>query len=786
MPAMRSFSPTLIDRTKRELCGIVAQVVYHDPSGGFFTAKLRTGESVVGNVDENGLDPGTTYRFLGRWTEHARYGPQFQFDSLVEDTPADRAGVVQYLARMVRSITQAKAERLYDAYGEETIAVLRGDAVRVAEDGFMSPWAAAEVAKQLTALHATERTTIDLFSLFAGKGFPRTAIKQCVGRFGARAAQIVRADPFKMLTADIAGVGFRRADKLYLELGLPPARLKRQMLAAWSALHDDSNGHTWSIEGAARKAILAAVGAGAARFKDAIAMGIRARWLATREDSRLWITERSKAAAEERCALQLYRLMQGRPVLWPAIPDSSAVSAHQREKVTPLLASPVAILSGSPGTGKTFVAAAILREVVAQIGRQDVCVVAPTGKAAVRIAEAMSRYGLGLEATTIHRRLEIGRNGHDGKGWGFQRHEGNPLPHRFIVADEMSMTDVELAADLFAACPTGSHVLLIGDIGQLPPVGHGAPLRDMIDAGVPTAMLTEIQRNSGLIVHACTAIKGGKRFTTCEKLDPDSGQNLRFIETEDADAQVDMLRKIVEAIQSSGKHDPVWDVQVLVAMNDSSTVSRLPLNALLQGILNPPADAASAARQFRASDKIICLRNSFMNSYVVCEHSPPDDTDSYMKLHAENGAAVEVYVANGDQGRVLAVDDKRAVAQFDGPTRVVTIQLRKPGKGEGEAENAEGGTGGDFSLAYAITVHKSQGSEWPVAIVMVDEQAGAVASKEHHYTALSRASKICIVIGKRSVMQRQCGKSALKVRKTFLVELIRELTAGEGDAEGAK
>jgi exodeoxyribonuclease V alpha subunit len=766
------------DRTQRELCGVVSRVQYHDGTSGFFVGQLSTGETVLGEVQQDEIEIGTRYRFLGRWIDHATRGPQFKFDSLIIDTPSDRRGVVQYLCREApKLVTQRQAEKLVDRYTPAAVLdVLRTDTGRVVADGLLGAWPAGELAALLRERQAFERTTVDLFTLFAGRGFPRNTIKACIARWGVRAADVCRRSPYSMLVAEIPGVGFTRADKLYVELGHDPARLKRQMLAAWDALRSDSDGHTWHVEGKCRTAIIKAVGVQAARFDAAIQMGIRSRWLATRtaSDGRQYITERGKQQDEQTIADELRRLMRCRASLWP-VDFGPPLSDHQQQALATILTGPVAILGGTPGTGKTFSAAQVLGQLMRRVGRERIAVCAPTGKAAVRITEALARYSIALEATTIHRLLEIGRNGHDGRGWGFQRSRDNPLDKSVVVVDETSMVDVPLMAALLQACGDGTHVLFLGDPYQLPPVGHGAPLRDMIAAGVPSAVLTEIKRNAGLIVTACAAIKDGAKFRTCQKFDAATGDNLRWIECDTPEAQLDALRSVIQGVKQGGRFDPVWECQVLCALNDASPVSRNPLNEMLQGMLNPPLDTVPTGGPFRVRDKIICLRNSMMPLWerLTDDHSPTD-TASYHKLLP----AADCFVANGDVGRVLAVDASAAVVQFLWPDRTVKIELRKGSKDDPSNEGKAGGGMSDFALAYALTVHKSQGSEYPLVLMMVDDQAGQVASREHLYTAISRASKLCICIGRRATADRQARKVALAKRVTFLRELIQGEPAG--------
>ena len=569
------------------------------------------------------------------------------------------------------------------------------------------------------------------------------------------------------------------------------------MLCAWNSLREDTTGHTWHRQGAAVEAIQRSVVGARVNPEAAIELGLRGGWLDRREDppssGYYYLAESEKARAERRLADSVRRLLRSCTVMWPAVPDpatspvpshgmSPRPTEHQRERATQALSRPLGVLSGTPGTGKTFLAAAVIRLVVDQFGRDAVAVCAPTGKAAVRVTAAMQRYGLRITATTIHRLLEIGRNGRDGKGWGFLRNAANPLEQRFLFVDEASMLDCSLAADLADACADGTHVLLVGDPYQLPPVGHGAPLRDLLAAGVPNGELTEIRRNAGMIVQACRSIKEGKKFETCDKFDPEAGANLRHIETpaDQPGAAVEVLRQVLRRFKASGKFDPIWDVQVLTPLNAKTPVSRVELNRMLQGELNP-AGATAEPNPFRIHDKIICLKNSWMQKVELKttrrDGSSPADPANYIDVQATIMEPKDVFLANGDVGRVLAVAPRQTVARFSDPDRLVRIPMGKVKEGDeerwNEGEGAESkGTGCDFALAYAVTYHKSQGSEWPVVILMADKNAGMVACRELWYTGVSRASKLAILIGPRQVVDRQCKVVSLPRRKTFLKELL--------------
>jgi exodeoxyribonuclease-5/exodeoxyribonuclease V alpha subunit len=333
------------------------------------------------------------------------------------------------------------------------------------------------------------------------------------------------------------------------------------------------------------------------------------------------------------------------------------------------------------------------------------------------------------------------------------------------------MVDTDLAAALLAACADGTHVLFVGDRGQLLPVGHGAPLRDLIAAGVPCGELTEIRRNAGLIVRACVQIKAGQRVETAEQYDADAGKNLRHVEVRTAEESIEALRRLLARFRQSGRFDPLWDCQVVVAVNANSRLSRKNLNRLLQMELNPNGLRAEP-NPFRVGDKLICLKNSSFPLVDLRPEGEAHNVQHYIEVRDDGGEPVAEFVANGDIGRVLAVAPKLTVASFTLPDRTFKIPMGAPNASDDRDD--ESGTGCGFSLAYAVTTHKMQGSEAPVIIAMIDDYPGAmrVASREWWYTAISRAQKLCILIGRRDVLERQCRRKTLDRRKTFLKELL--------------
>jgi exodeoxyribonuclease V alpha subunit len=454
--------------------------------------------------------------------------------------------------------------------------------------------------------------------------------------------------------------------------------------------------------------------------------------------------------------------------LWPSPAELSIATAHQREQYGKATRGPVGILAGNPGVGKSHCIAQIIRAVTSQCGISQVAVASPTGKASQRLNEFFHEHNIhGVDATTIHRMLGISRNGHDRKGWGFIHNSENPLRKRFVFLDEMSMTDTDLWASALAAMPPGTHVLCVGDFAQLPPVGHGAPLRDMIAVGLPYGELTEVHRNDGDIVTACRDVKEGRPFQPSTAIDLAAGRNLCHVE---ATRPAIILGSLGDLLRSCPPDiNPTWDVQIICAINQHSEVSRILLNTMLQNILNPDGEQLEGMK-FRIADKVICGTNQML-PVVECPFCNSNKGADAVVWNGKANQCTECdhvwpikempvdFVANGEIGRVTHLEKGLIHVTFDAPSRTVRV-------GPGAIS--------DFDMAYAITCHKSQGSQWPVVMVVVDDSRGAdrVTSFEWHRTSWSRAQKLCFTVGRLSTIHRQCRKSALRDRKTFLVEKL--------------
>lgn len=756
-------------------------------ASAFANSDINAEITIKGQADLDELRRDQTYRFYGRWTSYKnrRTGTderQFFFQSFVIQQPHSRQGVIQYLRTAGEGFNfgVGKATKCWELFGSDAVKMLREQPEKVAialsasgRHFHLSLADAEKIAAKLDSEAALEGCTLDLMDLLTGRGFRKSTARLATRAWGNHAARMIRRNPYRLMSLPGAGAGFKRCDSLYLDLKLPPGRLKRQALCAWYTLASDSEGHTWHPIEFAQQGIRGSIASADLQLEKAITLACRGKATAmlrtatatgplVDDGERRWLAEGRKARNEEDLAELVSEAML-EPCNWPDAIQlrqvDERITDHQIEQLSAALQGTVAILGGGPGTGKTWCVAVLVKLLMTIYGRDGIGIGAPTGKAAVRVTEALSAYGIPLRARTWHSMLaQVPRTG------------GTHFPFKVIVGDESSMVDTDLMANVFRHRAAGTLVLLVGDCHQLPPVGHGAPLRDLIAAGLPYGELREIKRNSGGIVEACAAIRDRKPWQP--------GDNLQIFEHAEPEFQIKRMLQLLQHVRSDG-FDPIWDCQVVVPVNKKSPLSRKELNKLLQAELNH--NAGVDGLPFRVGDKAVNTKNGYFPAFTGRDGS--FDGDGWIESdEVSANDRGEIYVANGELGRVLEVQPSLTVIQLDNPRRTIKVPRGKAEaaddgesiSGEAAADDNAPTTGCSWDLGYALSVHKSQGSEWKIVICMIDDYPGArmVCSREWWYTAISRAKEKCALIGKRSVIDQGCKKQALGKRKTFLKERI--------------
>lgn len=423
---------------------------------------------------------------------------------------------------------------------------------------------------------------------------------------------------------------------------------------------------------------------------------------------------------------------------------SISLTQEQLDAVEVINDNNLVLFTGPPGAGKTTTLSHWLKSVD---DLQNTWCFAPTGRAAQRMMEAFDECGVRMHAKTIHAGLIPDRSGYDGNGWTFYYNKNNKIPCDRVVVDEFSMMDDAMCRSLFEAIEPGTHVVLIGDPCQLPPVGKGKPFINMIESGaIPHAKLTTVHRFAGRIAQVCQQINAGRTITPSPRLDLDKNaseigpENFRHVECRTAIDSLITLDKVLAKVAERG-FSLKNDVQVIVTRNDKGGVNRQLVNDRLQSLINPKGFSVRDC-PFRKGDRVMCLQNGLRDTWAI-NGSYPEST------------GCNRYVANGESGVVVYVDIKSILVDF----------------GDGHLiKFTSGQWRGQICLAYAITTHKSQGGGFPVAIYMIDDTM--LVDRALTYTAVSRAKRMCFSIGSLSLMQRQVQKVSVDSRKTFLKEML--------------
>ena len=605
----------------------------------------------------------------------------------------------------------------------------------------------------------------ELIKLFVGTGLPRDLAATCCHRYPRILPSQVKENPFKALLG-IPRCGFKLVDKVWTRLGLPSESIIRQAYGMKYVLTKLGDGSIWAERIPVRQALSEFVHTNLIRFDEAVeyaqedglieSISIFSNGsISVLNEGDVELYAEAGLARAERLTAQMY--CKGTVFGWPKIEQGegkTALSDHQYAVVKSCLRNRVSILTGGGGTGKTFVAARIIRQVLRDAGAK-VIVCAPTGKAAVRCNEALSECGVDAGAKTIHSILGY-RGGDD--------FTVSQIDADLVVVDETSMVDTPLMSKLMLAAEN-SLVLLIGDPYQLPPVGAGAPFRDMIDHDETAGELTEILRNSGAIVEAGQYIREGKEFSTYASESEDG--NLWHVQCDSPEQVAGNILGQIHLAQHEG-YDPIWDVQVIAALNMKEPLSCEKLNQFLQEHLNP--NEAIEGTVFRLGDKVINTKNSFLSRAKKREST--GQWKAYpLAADAVTNEAGEIYVANGEMGTIFSIDPgKFMIVRLDNPLRYVNVFMWKTSEYSDEGE-----TGSVWQLGYAITCHKSQGSQFPVCIIAIDESNGArrLVDRSHVYTAVSRAKHRCVLVGNIQTVYRSIRQSSIWRRRTLLKERIK-------------
>lgn len=723
-----------------QLEAVIEETIFRNEENGYSVVQAKAGResvTVVGTLPA--LAPGEQVLLSGSWTAHPQYGKQWKATACEIRKPTTLLGIERYLGSgLIRGVGPSTARLLVQAFGKNTLDVLSEYPERLTEVPGIGKKRAAQLAESFQEQYAAREAMVFLQSYGVS---PSLAVKISKA-YGADAQRKIRENPYRLID-DIDGVGFLTADRIALSLGIPQDSEYRLRSGLKYVLQEAAagEGHTFLP-----KPLLLERAARALRVEDGLLAHALDTLLFAREIIALDLDGQEALLlsgffyAEKEIARYL-KLLMGRE---EKIPETQILekiqqferehqiqfSENQRRAVSEAVRRGLVVITGGPGTGKTTIINCIL-----WLLGKDVLLAAPTGRAAKRMSEAT-----GHEAKTLHRLLEFaGDEGH------FQRDEQNPLDCGCVIVDEMSMVDVFLMRSLLVALKPGTKLILVGDADQLPSVGAGNVLGDILKSGVvPSVRLTDIFRQSeeSLIVLNAHRINHGEP-PILNRRDSDFFFERRPVPDEAAQAIVGLCARRLPAFLHSDA--PARDIQVL-APTKKSGAGVYQLNALLQAALNPPApwkkEIAYGETVFRTGDKVMHIRNNYQL---------PWKTDG-----GEEGEGV----FNGDVGFVSAVDNQ---------DRIVTVRFDDERTVEYDYQQLE-----ELELAYCLSVHKSQGSEFPCVVMPVLGGPPRLLTRNLFYTALTRARKLVVLVGREDAIADMVRNNHIATRYTTLRQRLEE------------
>ncbi len=734
-----------------ELRGSVVHVRYHDPNSLYTVMSLKVRgvvEHVIAVGHTREIEEDAEVELTGQWVEHGKHGRQFAFDTLRQAVPTAPAAIVRRLL-LYPGIGKVTAERIVRWFGADTIRVLEEQPQRLLEVQGVGAKALARIVEHHKLRNGPQARIEDLL---VGYGIPGRFASAIMRAFGDDAERFVRERPYQ-LAKYIKGIGFLTADRLARAMGIAvddPERMEAGTLHVLELARNE--GHVCLprdvlLERAMRllrcsaAPLHTAIGSLVASDELRLERGTSQRAHAPRPDEgdaelapdaidastlcylqALWTAEQGLAASLTSLALASRER-------WQVGEMPAELSAGQKKAVDAIARHGIAILTGGPGTGKSTVVRHVLE--LARAHECEVLLAAPTGRAAKRLEQAT-----GHPASTIHRLLEI-----DGKSGAFQRHFNNPLPQGLLVVDEASMLDVELADALFAAMVPEHRVLIVGDADQLPSVGPGNVLRDLLtvsrrpDAPIPVVVLDQIFRQaegSSIIVNAHRVLQGQELVS-----DPPGAIGQFFVMRSSGDLKTRdaVLKMVTQRIPEAYGLDPRNDIQVLCPMHKSAAGTHA-LNDALQDYYGRGEPALTLREQAGGSTP---------HRLIV------DDRVMQTKNDYDRG------LFNGDIGRVRAIDEEAetALIEFDG--RVHDLDAK--------ALSA-------VRLAYAVTIHKSQGSEFPAVVIPLLGEFEVMLRRNLLYTAITRAQRLCVLVGESPAIARAIRRSDAARRFTNLADTL--------------
>ena len=733
--------------------GTVSEVVYMSPETGFAVIEVETDEELLPVVGElYGVSEGEELRLTGSYSNHPKFGRQFKAMAYERRMPATAAAVRKFLSSgAVKGIGAVLASRIVDTFGDDTMTILEETPGRLTEVKGISPKKADAIIKELGQMFGM-RSAMNFLSSY---GLTPAEGVRAWKKWGPITVDVVKDNPYLLCDEEI-GVEFKRADEIALSVGIEADSGKRLFGAASHVLrHNLKNGHTCLARQTVVQLVMRLTGVEEAAIEADIDQRIEEEELFSVQKNREFLFLPSMYNAERYIAMRLSMMLQNRFFVSRNIDEmidrtEAEKGIHyeslQREAIREALQKSMLILTGGPGTGKTTTLNAII-DLLEDEGL-SIAIAAPTGRAAKRVSEVTGR-----DAKTIHRLLEVDFG--SSEVTTFVHNEQHPLKADAVVIDEMSMVDTTLFESLLRGCRMGCKLILVGDSDQLPSVGPGNVLRDLIDSGcIPTVELKQVFRQaaeSRIVTNAHRIVAG--EYPDLKTKDND----FFFLRRQSAAAVLSTVTELVaKRLPASYGYSPLEDIQVLTPQRKGD-LGVGALNESLQAALNPPQkgkrEYKSTFATFREGDKVLQTRNNY-----DIEWEKPGTGEKGMGIY------------NGDIGIIQRIDLVGGTMEidFDGRRCEYTLEMAP-----------------ELDLAYAVTVHKSQGSEYSAVVLPIFGGYDKLYFRNLLYTAVTRARKLLIIVGSESRGYQMVDNNRKMLRYTGLKWFLRQ-EAGKPAAESGE
>lgn len=736
-----------MEKTVESLAGYVEHIIYRNADNGYTVLNLVSGEDEITCVGIfSAIAEGENIEAQGEYTEHPTYGQQFKVTSFEEKAPEDEEAIERYLGSgAIKGIGLAMAARIVRRFKEDTFRIIEEEPERLAEIKGISNRKAMEIASQVNEKRDLRQAMIFLQQY----GITMNLAVKVYQAYGQDVYGIIRENPYR-LADDIDGVGFRTADEIAARVGIrmdSDFRVRSGIL--YTLLQASGEGHTYlpETELTPRASKLLNVTAEQVE-KQYMDLAIERKIILKQMEDQTQIYAASFYYMEANTATMLKRLNVSYDVSDAEIEQQirgiekksgMTLDEHQVTAVKEAVRNGLLVITGGPGTGKTTTINTIIRYF--ELEGLEIFLAAPTGRAAKRMSETT-----GFEARTVHRMLEL-NGGAEGSG-GFERDESNPLEADVIIVDEMSMVDISLMYSLLKAISVGTRLILVGDVNQLPSVGPGSVLRDIIQShACNVVMLTKIFRQastSDIIVNAHKINHGEEVILDNKSMD------FFFLKRYDADVIINVVLQLIKQKLPKFVDATPYDIQVLTPMRKGLLgVERL--NGILQRYMNPPAndkvEKEYGSTVFREGDKVMQTKNNYQLAWEI---------RTKFGLTVDKGLGI----FNGDMGIIRQINDfaEQMIIEFD-EGRMVEYPYKLLD---------------ELELAYAITIHKSQGSEYPAVVIPLLGGPMMLMNRNLLYTAVTRARKCVTLVGNEVTFRQMIQNTSQQKRYSGLCDRLKE------------